>query len=48
MRVKVYKSLLATVRRFRPELPVGLCLEETEAFEALGMTNSIGGCNCVL
>ena len=27
---------------------VGLCLEETEVFEALNMSGAIGRCNCVL
>lgn len=48
MRLRVYRSLLSTIRRLRPQLPVGLCLEERETFEALGMASNIGCCNCVL
>jgi spore photoproduct lyase len=47
-RVSIYRHLIGVIRRHRPDLPVGLCLEEHEVFEALGMTEAIGCCNCVL
>ena len=36
------------IRRRRPGLQTGLCLEEKEVFERLGLADSIGRCNCVL
>jgi len=47
-RVAIYRHLIGAIRRHRPDLPVGLCLEEHQVFEALGMTGAIGCCNCVL
>jgi spore photoproduct lyase len=48
LRVQVYKHLIDTVRKLRPHIQVGLCLEERETFKALSMENAIGCCNCVL
>ncbi len=47
-RLECYQYLLAILHRRRPELPVGLCLEEPGVFAILGMTDRIGTCNCVL
>jgi spore photoproduct lyase len=47
-RIRIYRHLVDHVRRIRPELSVALCLEEKAVFEALGLTSSIGRCNCVL
>lgn len=47
-RVDAYRRLIDAIRAHRPELPIGLCLEERAVFEALGMTSAIGCCNCVL
>jgi len=47
-RIEVYKTLIDTIRKLHPKLQIGLCMEETDAFKALAMENSIGCCNCVL
>lgn len=47
MRIKAYRHLVDVIRRCKPDLKIALCLEETRTFEALGMTESIGQCNCV-
>ena len=47
-RVEVYRNLIETIRKLKPQLQIGLCMEEAGAFKALGMENSIGCCNCVL
>lgn len=48
LRVEMYDHLVRTIRRRRPDLNVGLCLEDAGVFDALGLTASIGRCNCVL
>jgi spore photoproduct lyase len=48
LREKVYRHLLNHIQQFAPDLEVGLCLEETYMFDALGMRASLGRCNCVL
>ena len=47
-RVDIYRHLIQTIRSIQPELQIGLCLEHTSVFEALGMTPAIGQCNCLL
>ncbi|MBN1342775.1 MAG: hypothetical protein JXQ73_08860 [Phycisphaerae bacterium] len=47
-RVEIYGHLISVIRGTRPGLAIGLCLEEFGVFEALGITSSIGRCNCVL
>ncbi|MBW8001315.1 MAG: hypothetical protein FVQ80_04765 [Planctomycetes bacterium] len=47
-RIEVYRYLVDTIRKLRPQLQVSLCLEEMELFKALDMENTIGCCNCVL
>jgi spore photoproduct lyase len=47
-RIKVYRYLVDTIGKLQPQLQVGLCMEEAEAFKALDMEDSIGCCNCVL
>jgi spore photoproduct lyase len=47
-RVAAYRQLIDAVRSHRPDLPIGLCLEERAVFDALGMSSAIGCCNCVL
>ena len=39
---------IETIRRLRPGLDIGLCLEERSVFDALGLAAAIGRCNCVL
>jgi len=48
LRTEVYKHLVDVIRGHRPNLQIGLCLEEKRIFEALDMPDSIGKCNCVL
>jgi spore photoproduct lyase len=48
VRARTYRHLTAVIRENRPDLPVGLCLEEQVVFEAIGMAGAIGRCNCVL
>ena len=47
-RVDVYRHLIKTIRSIQPGLQIGLCLERTSVFRALGMTSAIGECNCLL
>lgn len=47
-RVEVYRSLIDMIRKLQPQPQIGLCMEQTNVFKALGMENSIGCCNCVL
>lgn len=48
LRTEIYKHLIDTIRRFKPELQVSLCMEEYQTFKALNMEGAIGCCNCVL
>jgi len=48
LRIKGYKYLVNTIRKLQPQLQIGLCMEEADAFKALGMENAIGRCNCIL
>jgi len=48
LRVEMYGHLIHAVRRRRPDLEIALCLEERSVFEGLGLSASIGRCNCVL
>jgi len=36
------------IRRVRPDLQIGLCLEDPSMFELLRFKDSVGRCNCVL
>jgi len=47
-RIEVYRNLIDTIRKLQPQLQMGLCMEEADAFKALDMENSIGCCNCIL
>jgi spore photoproduct lyase len=47
-RIDMYGHLIHIIRREAPSLGIGLCLEEREVFEALGLEERIGKCNCVL
>ena len=48
LRMEVYKHLIEYIRQQKPDLQIGLCLEEKTIFKALGMEAAIGRCNCVL
>ena len=47
-REEVYRYLVECIRRQRPELEIGLCLEDEAMFASLELQESIGRCNCVL
>ncbi len=48
LRVELYRHLIGTIRRRAPAVDIGLCLEEEEVFGALGLSDAIGRCNCIL
>ncbi len=47
-REEVYRYLIGCIRQRRPDLEIGLCLEDEAMFAALDLTANIGRCNCVL
>ena len=47
-REDIYRQLIDCVRRIRPDLEIGLCLEDEAMFASLGLQRSMGRCNCVL
>ncbi len=47
-REEVYRYLIECIRRQRPALEIGLCLEDEAMFAAMDLTRSMGRCNCVL
>ena len=47
-REEVYRCLVECIRRQRPNLEVGLCLEDEAMFASLDLQKCIGRCNCVL
>ena len=48
LRIEVYKYLIQKIKKLQPQLPIGLCMEEYQVFEALNLQKAIGRCNCVL
>jgi len=48
VRRQVYRVLIDAIRRIRPDLEIGLCLEDQAMFDALDLAPSVGKCNCVL
>jgi spore photoproduct lyase len=48
LRTDIYKHLIGYIRQQKPDLQIGLCLEEKNIFKALGMETAIGRCNCVM
>jgi spore photoproduct lyase len=48
LRERAYRHLLSSIRTIAPKLEVGLCLEESNLFDNLGLLSSLGRCNCVL
>jgi len=48
LRIDVYKQLIEYIRQQKPDLQIGLCLEDKTIFKALDMEAAIGRCNCVL
>jgi spore photoproduct lyase len=47
MRIEMYRFLVEAVRQRRPDLTVALCLEEADVWQAVGVTENLGRCNCV-
>ena len=47
-REEVYRYLVEHIRRKRPDLEIGLCLEDEAMLASLDLQESIGRCNCVL
>jgi spore photoproduct lyase len=48
LRTDLYRHMIGIIRSRAPDLDIGLCLEEETVFRALGLTEAIGRCNCVL
>jgi hypothetical protein len=48
LRTDLYRHMIGIIRSRAPDLDIGLCLEEETVFRALGLTETIGRCNCVL
>lgn len=48
LRVRMYSALIGAARRARPDIQLALCLEERPVWEAFGLDDRIGRCNCVL
>jgi spore photoproduct lyase len=46
LRVPVYRFLIDHIRNIRPDLDIGLCLEQPGVFDALDMQDAVGRCNC--
>ncbi len=47
-RIDMYRFLEDTVKSIRPDLPIGLCLEEKDIWQAVDPALEMGVCNCVL
>jgi DNA repair photolyase len=48
LRIEVYKYLIDIIKKLKPQLHIGLCMEEHQTFKALNMESAIGSCNCVV
>jgi len=48
LRMEMYMFLLEEIRRHRSDLPLALCLEESDIWKQLHLSDSVGKCNCVL
>jgi len=48
LRTELYRHMIQTIRGRAPDLEIGLCIEERSVFEALGLADASGRCNCVL
>ena len=45
--VDMYNAVIGAAKEARPDLEVGLCLEETDVWETVGERWSLGRCNCI-
>ncbi|MHC5055366.1 MAG: SPL family radical SAM protein [Planctomycetota bacterium] len=48
LRARMYGALVEAARSARPDVELALCLEERPVWEALGIEEQMGRCNCVL
>ncbi len=48
MRARFYGHIIDTARNIRPDLTIGLCLEEPMVWEMVENADGYGRCNCVL
>ncbi|MCX5653311.1 MAG: hypothetical protein NTY65_01465 [Planctomycetota bacterium] len=48
LRIDLYRHMIGIIHSRAPDMDIGLCLEEETVFRALGLTEAIGRCNCVL
>ena len=47
LRAELYRHIIGEIRRREPHLPIGLCLEEPELWQACGLHAAQPTCNCV-
>jgi len=48
LRIKMYAHMIRMAREIRPDIELALCLEEAHVWEAVGLEENVGQCNCVL
>jgi DNA repair photolyase len=48
LRREIYSHVLATIRRYQPDLTCALCMEDAALARGLGLGDTIGRCTCVL
>ena len=48
LRIDMYRFLVSRAKSIRPNLQIGLCLEETDIWQAVDPELTMGVCNCVL
>ncbi len=48
LRIEIYAFLKKFVREIQADLAMALCLEEIAVWDAVGLTENLGKCNCVL
>ncbi len=47
LRAELYRHIIGEIRRREPGVPIGLCLEEAELWEACGLDPAHPTCNCI-
>ncbi|MFC1588140.1 radical SAM protein [Planctomycetota bacterium] len=48
LRISMYRHIINTARKIKPDIELALCLEEESVLKAVGLETSKGKCNCVL
>ncbi len=48
IRRELYDHLIRCARRIQPNLPIALCLEESDVWQSVDLADNLGRCNCVL